>query len=119
VNVIKNEPALISGVVQSLLALLVGLGLHLTTDQTGAILAVVAAVLGLVAAAATRPFHVAALTGVVSAVIPLLLAFGVHASTADISTVNAVIVAVFALLVRMHVSPAGRVSDPAGKVAVG
>ena len=105
-RIIKTEPALLTGLLQTVLSLIVGLGAHLTAGQTGALLAATTAVLALVAAASTRPFHVAALTGALGAVITLLVAFGVrHVSVADIATVNAVVVALAALLLRLHVTP--------------
>jgi len=44
---IKKEPALVAGVVQAVLGLLLAFGVELTTEQTGAILAITAAVLAL------------------------------------------------------------------------
>lgn len=46
---LRNEPVLITGVVQAVLALVVAFGLDLSQEQVGAILAVTAAVLALVA----------------------------------------------------------------------
>lgn len=45
---IKDEPAIVAGLVQALLALLVAFGLDLTPEQIGAILGVTAAVLAFV-----------------------------------------------------------------------
>lgn len=45
---IKSEPALVMGLVQALVVLLVSFGLQLTTAQTAAILAFTAAVLSIV-----------------------------------------------------------------------
>ena len=44
----KREPALFSGLVNSVIALVVSFGLQLTADQIGAIMAVTSAVLALV-----------------------------------------------------------------------
>jgi hypothetical protein len=105
-SLIKTEPALITGVVQAVLALLAGTVFTFTAAETGAVLAVTTAVLALVAAIATRPFRVAALTGFVTAVVTLLIAFGVpHVQPGIVSTLNAAIVAVFMLIVRLHVTP--------------
>ena len=105
-NTLRTEPVVIAGFVQSLLALLVGLGLSLTAGQTGALEAGTTAVLALVAAVAVRPFPVAALTGALSAVATVLVAFGVHhVSSAEISSLNAVIVSVLSLVLRGHVTP--------------
>jgi ABC-type branched-subunit amino acid transport system permease subunit len=103
---LRTEPVVITGLVQSLLALGVGLGLSLTAGQTGAVEAASAALLALGAAIAVRPFPVAALTGAVTAVVTVLVAFGVpHISTGEVSSVNAVIVAVLSLVLRGHVTP--------------
>lgn len=45
---IKNEPALVAGLVQAVLALAVAFGLDLSPEQIGAILGATAAVLALV-----------------------------------------------------------------------
>ena len=52
---IRREPAAIAGVVQAVLALLVAFGLDLSPEQVGAILAVTAAVLGLVVRSQVSP----------------------------------------------------------------
>ena len=44
---IKNEPAIISGLVQAVLGLFLAFGIHLSNEQVGAIMAVTAAVLAL------------------------------------------------------------------------
>ena len=54
-NVIVNEPVLISGLVEALIVLAVAFGVGLTTEQTGAILAVVAILTSLVARAFVTP----------------------------------------------------------------
>lgn len=114
IRIIKTEPALITGLVQAVLALVVATGAHLTTDQMGALLTATTAVLALVAAASTRPFQVASLTGALTAVGTALVAFGVHhISPGEIASVNAVVVALAALLLRGHVSPAASVREAA------
>ncbi|MCB9377070.1 MAG: hypothetical protein H6515_14540 [Microthrixaceae bacterium] len=52
---IAREPALVAGLVQSLIALFVAFGLDLTADQIATILAVTAAVLALVTRALVSP----------------------------------------------------------------
>jgi hypothetical protein len=52
---IRNEPVLITGLVQAALALVVAFGLDVSQEQIGAILAVTAAVLALVARARVTP----------------------------------------------------------------
>lgn len=106
INLLKTEPALVAGLVQALLSLLIGAGIHLTVVQSGSILAVVSAASGLIVAIAVREVAAATLTGLLSAVGTLLLTFGVHHVTAGLITeVNALIVAAFALIVRMHLTP--------------
>lgn len=112
-NLIRTEPALVTGVVQAVLALLSGTVLTLTAGQTGAILAVTTAVLALIAGAMARPFQVSALTGLVGSVVTLLVSFGVHGVQPGIvSTLNAAIVAIAALVVRLHVTPVATLRKP-------
>lgn len=51
----KNEPVLVLGAVQTAIALGVSFGLHLSTEQTGAILAFVAAVIALITRTQVTP----------------------------------------------------------------
>jgi hypothetical protein len=103
---LRSEMPMISSVLQSALAMLVGLGLAVSARTTGEIEASVAAAGAVIVALGTRPFQVALLTGASHAVVLLLLAFGVHGvSSSTISAVNSVIVVLSALLVRQHVTP--------------
>ncbi len=52
---IKNEPAVISGIVAAALALLLAFGADLSTEQIGSIMAVVAAVLALLVRSQVTP----------------------------------------------------------------
>lgn len=52
---IVKEPALVTGLVQAVLVLVVVFGLHLSDAQTGAILAVTTAVLALVVRSQVSP----------------------------------------------------------------
>ena len=54
-NRIRNEPALVSGAVTAVIALAMTFGLNLSTEQVGAILAVVAAGLAFVVRAQVTP----------------------------------------------------------------
>lgn len=54
-NRIRNEPALVSGAVAAVIALLAAFGLDLSAEQVGAVLAVVAAVLAFVVRAQVTP----------------------------------------------------------------
>jgi hypothetical protein len=52
---IKREPALVTGFVSSVIALVVAFGLHLSTGQVGAIMAVVGAALAFVTRSKVSP----------------------------------------------------------------
>lgn len=52
---LSNEPVLIVTLVQTVLTLAVTFGLHLTPEQTGAILALTGAILGIVARGQVTP----------------------------------------------------------------
>ena len=118
-NVIKTEPVMITGLVQAILALVVGLGFALTAGQTGALEAATSAVLALVAAVSVRPFPVAALTGAFTAVATALVAFGVpHVTTGEVSLLNTVVVAVLALALRGHVTPTATLRKAAAAVPI-
>lgn len=54
-NILKREPALISGVVAAVIALAVAFGFDLSGEKIGAIMAVVAAVLAIVTRASVTP----------------------------------------------------------------
>jgi hypothetical protein len=106
IQIVKTEPALLTGAVQVALALLSATVVSLTAGQTGAILAVTTAVLALNAAIATRPFQVQALAGFATAAVTLLITFGVpHVDPGIVATANAAIVAIAPLIVRSHVTP--------------
>lgn len=52
---IRTEPALIAGIVQAVLGLLLAFGVDLSNEQVGAILAVTAAVLAVAVRQSVRP----------------------------------------------------------------
>jgi hypothetical protein len=103
---VKSEPVLFTSALQAVLALVSGTAVHFSAVQSGAILAATTAILTLVAALSTKPFHVTALTGFMSAIVTLLVAFGIHGIQPGIvSTLNGGLVAVVSIIVRLHVSP--------------
>lgn len=105
-TIIKSEPALITGAVQAILALVIAVGVNLTAVQSGSILAATTAALAAIAAMTTRPVQVPALTGLITAVVTLLAAFGVNRiQPGVVTTLNGVIVAIMALALRQHVTP--------------
>lgn len=115
-QMVKTEPVLFTSAVQAVLALISGTVIHLSAAQSGAILAVTTAVLSLIAAASTRPFHVSTLTGFISAVVTLLVAFGIHGvQPGVVSSLNAALVGVVAIIVRLHVSPKAAITEAGGK----
>ena len=104
-----GEPAVLAGLAQSVLALIVAVGFHLTARQAGSIEAAFAALVTLYVAFSVRPFPVAAVTGAMTTVGTLLIAFGVpHVSSGLVSTVNAVLASVLALVLRGHVTPVSK-----------
>lgn len=114
ITVVKTEPALVTGVIQTVIALLAGTVVALSASQEAAILAVTTAILGLIAAAATRPFQVSALTALTGTIVTLLVGFGVpHVDPSIVATVNAAITAVASLIVRLHVTPVVLLPRPA------
>lgn len=54
-TILGREPAMVLALVQTVLALVVTFGLHLSTEQVGAILAVTAVVLGLITRSKVTP----------------------------------------------------------------
>ena len=55
IDKIRNEPAVVTGLVQAVLALVVAFGFDLTGEQTAAIVAVTAAVLAFVVRSQVTP----------------------------------------------------------------
>lgn len=106
-KILGREPAVILGLVSAVLQLVVALGLPLSKDQTLAINAAVAAVLGVVTA-----FYVAhdqlypAILGFAQAGLALLLAFHFDLSADTTAAVMAVVAGALAVFgVRPHVTP--------------
>jgi hypothetical protein len=54
-NIVKNEPALISGLVSAVIALLISFGFSLSDEQVGAIMAVVTIVLSIAVRMSVTP----------------------------------------------------------------
>lgn len=108
---LKRYPVLIGGILQTALALAIGLGLPWNARTTGIIEAAIAFGVGLGLALITRPVEVSALTGVINALIIALAAYKVpHVTAGLVSVLDAFIVAVAAMFVHQSVSPVtGRV----------
>lgn len=105
-KILGREPALIIGVVSAALSLVVTLGVGLTTDQAGAIVAVISGVFAAVTAVLTRPVAPAAFTGLVTVTAALLSAFHFGVAPETVGAINTVVLAVLVLLTRGQVSPA-------------
>jgi hypothetical protein len=80
------NPASILFAVNALVAMAVAYGAHLSTDQTGAITAIVTAVLTIFTAATTRPVGLQVILGGVTAVATALATFGLDLTSAQIGT---------------------------------
>lgn len=105
-RILGREPALWLTLIQTALALAVGLGLSVTGGQVGLINAVAAAVLALVAAIAVRPFPVPLLMGGIQALIALGVGFGLDLAGEQVALLNAGAAALVGFIMRMHVEPA-------------
>lgn len=104
-RILGREPALWLTLVQTALALAVGLGLTVTGEQVGLINAAAGAVLALIAAVAVRPFPVPLLMGAIQALLALGVGFGLDLSAEQVGMVNAAAAALVGFILRMHVSP--------------
>jgi len=107
-KIFGREPALILGTLSAALSLLVTFNVGMSTEQAGALVAVVSAAFAAVTAAVTRPIAPSAFTGLVAAVAALTAAYGLDVAPETVGAVNAVVLAMLALLTRGQVSPAPR-----------
>lgn len=106
-----NEPVLITSVISAGLSLLVALGIGgLSDDQASAIIAVITAVFGVVAAMAVRPISPVAFTTLVTVTVDLLAAFHFHVDPGVTAAMNTLVIAVLNLMTRGHVTPVTRTS---------
>lgn len=105
-RIFGREPALWLTLIQTIVALTVGLGLTITGEQVGLINAAAAAVLTLVAASAVRPFPVPLLMGAIQAMLALAVGFRLALSPEQVGLVNAAAAGLVGFILRMHVSPA-------------
>jgi hypothetical protein len=113
---IRNEPALVTGVIQAALSLAVTLGLDLTAGQTGALEAAAAGVAAIIVAASTRPVAPPILAGGLTAILTCLVAFGIpHVTAASVSEVNVLALAVLAIVLRVHQTPVAPAPPTVGR----
>lgn len=105
-KVFGREPALVIAIVSGALSLLVTFNIGLSTDQAGALVAVISAVFAVITAALTRPIAPSAFTGLVAAVVALLAAYHFNVAPETVGSVNAFVLAVLVFITRGQVSPA-------------
>lgn len=107
------EPVVVLNALSAILGLVVSLGFtSLTADQAGAIVGVVTAVLGAIAAAMTRPVAPQAFTTLVAAGATLVATFGYDVSAGTTAAINTAVLAVLTLLTRGQVSPLASLRRP-------
>lgn len=106
-KVFGREPALILGVVQAALSLVVGFNLDfLSQTQATLIVAAISAVFGLMAAWATTPWAPGAFTAVIGAGAALLAGYGLDFSQESVAALGALVTALMLFLgTRPQVSP--------------
>lgn len=104
-KIFGREPALIVSTVSAILSLVVTFNVGMSGEQAGAIVAIISASFGAIAAAMTRPIAPTAFTAFVAAGAALLAAYGLDVSAETIGATNAVVLSVLALLARGQVSP--------------
>jgi hypothetical protein len=105
-KILGYEPVVVLNALAAILGLIVSLGFTgLTTDQAGAIVGVVTAVLGTIAAVLTRPIAPQAFTTLVAAGATLIATFGYHVPQNIVGAINTAALAILTLLARGQVSP--------------
>ncbi|MFE9003066.1 hypothetical protein ACFYOY_13135 [Streptomyces sp. NPDC007875] len=105
-RIFGREPAFVLGVVSATLSLLVTFNVGLSSEQAGAIVAVISALFAAITAALTRPIAPSAFTGAVAAVVALLAAYHYEVAPETVGSLNALVVAMLVFLTRGQVSPA-------------
>lgn len=119
-RIFGREPAVVLGIVSASLSLLVTFNVGLSSEQAGALVAVISGVFAAITAAVTRPVTPSAFTGLVAVAVALLAAFHYSVAPETVGSLNALVVAVLVFLTRGQVSPASpaapahRPSGPSG-----
>lgn len=113
-RIFGREPAVVLGIISAALSLLVTFGIGLSTEQAGAIVAVISGAFAAVTAALTRPIAPSAFTGLVAAVVALLAAFHFDVAPETVGSLNALVLALLVFITRGQVTP----SSPAAPAAV-
>ena len=101
-----REPALVAGLVKAVIALAVAFGLGWTNEQVGLVNAVVAALLGVYVAWATKDTLASAVLALADAVLSLLIGFGLNLNTSQTAAVIAVVTVVISMFNRTQTTPA-------------
>jgi len=105
-KIFGREPVVVLNTLSAVLGLIVSLGVtSLSAEQAGAIVAVVSAILGGIAAAMTRPVAPQAFTAIVAAGATAVAAFGYNVSQSTVGAINTLVLAVLTLLVRAQATP--------------
>jgi hypothetical protein len=104
-KVFGREPAVVLGVVSGALSLLVTFGIGLSSEQAGAIVAVISAVFAAITAWMTRPVVPSAFTGLVAAAVALLAAFHYDVAPETVGSLNALLLALLVFITRGQVTP--------------
>jgi hypothetical protein len=104
-NLIKTEPAVIMMGVNAGVALGVSWGLHLSTDQMGAVTIIATAVLSIITALLARPVSTPVIKGAVTSVLIALGAFHLHLAPSAIGTTVTALSIVLGLLFRQNLTP--------------
>jgi hypothetical protein len=111
-RIFGREPAVILGIVSAALSLLVTFNIGLSTEQAGAVVAVISGVFAAISAALTRPIAPSAFTGLVTVVVALLAAFHFNVAPETVGSLNALVVAVLVFITRGQVAPASQPAKP-------
>jgi hypothetical protein len=91
--------------VSAALSLAVTFNIGLSSEQAGAIVAVISGVFAAITAALTRPIAPSAFTGLITVVVALLAAFHFNVAPATVGALNALVLALLVFITRGQVSP--------------
>lgn len=104
-KIFGREPALWVAMASGALSLIVTFNVGLSTDQAGAIVAVIGAFFQAVIALLTRPIAPAAFTGLVLVIVSLLASFHFNVAPETVGALNAPVLAFLVFVMRGQVSP--------------
>jgi hypothetical protein len=107
-RIFGREPAVVLGIISATLSLAVTFNVGLSSEQAGAIVAVISGVFAAITAAITRPVTPSAFTGLVAVVVAFLATFHFNVAPETVGSLNALVVALLVFLTRGQVSPPAR-----------